>query len=46
VGCHELLLLADRADEAERMHTEADHAHEDHRNQSSHGAQGDPCTLA
>jgi hypothetical protein len=31
VGRHQLLLLTDRVDEAERVHAEADHAHDRHR---------------
>jgi len=42
VGRHQLLLLTDRIDEAERVHTEADHADDRHREQGCHRAQRNP----
>jgi hypothetical protein len=45
VRCHQLLLLADRTDEAERMHTEAGDSYEDHRQQGRHDAQGEARPL-
>lgn len=43
---HQLLLLADRADEAERMHPEADHPHDCHHEQGGQRAQRHPDPLA
>jgi hypothetical protein len=39
VGRHQLLLLTDRVDEAERVYAEADHANDAHRQQGCHRAQ-------
>jgi hypothetical protein len=46
VAGHELLLLADRVDEAERVHPEADHPDDRHREQGRHRAQRNPQPLA
>jgi hypothetical protein len=43
---HQLLLLADRAEEAERVHAEADQPHDRHRHQSRAGAQRDAHPFA
>jgi hypothetical protein len=46
VGGHELLLLTHRAEEAERVHAEADDAHRGYRRQAQHPAQRHAETLA
>ena len=43
---HQLLLLADRVEEAERMHAEADQPHDRDRQQTRAGAHGDAHPLA
>jgi hypothetical protein len=43
---HQLLLLADRVGEAERVHAEADYADDRHREQGGRRAQRDPQPLA
>ena len=45
VGRHQLLLLADRVHEAQRVHAEADHPDDRHREQSCRRAQRDPQPL-
>ncbi len=44
--CHQLLLLADRAEEAERVHAEADQPHDRDRQQSRARADSHPYPLA